>query len=335
MISSFLFSYTIHLIASIFVIGSIIGSLLGGFQTKYLGRKHSMMLDCVIMLGGLICIALANSFPLLLVGRLLTGYSNGSNKTSILPYTSEISQPQVRKLTGMLFSLFEQTGMSFIYMLGALLDWRTAVMITTAWPIITFILLLFCPKSPTWLLVKEREQDAYDSMKRLRGDENVTIAEVNRIKKNLEEQKSVKPGAANTSFYKRISNVLFRGTFLRPFCIIVVLYGIGLQWTGAPFLSFYLVYVIKKNQIEVNPYWISAGIFGYRLCVCLLTTFISPFVRRRRLFLVSSFILATGGLMLGTIAYFLTLSWYLEAQEHYPVLKWLPILAIAILYTGK
>ena len=146
MINSFLFLYTIHLIASIFVIGSIIGSLLGGFQTKYLGRKHSMMLDCVIMLGGLICIALANSFPLLLVGRLLTGYSNGSNKTSILPYTSEISQPQIRKLTGMLFSLFEQTGMSFIYMLGALLDWRTAVMITTAWPIITFILLLFVRK---------------------------------------------------------------------------------------------------------------------------------------------------------------------------------------------
>ena len=123
-------------------------------------------------------------------------------------------------------------------------------MITTAWPIITFMLLAFCPKSPTWLLIKEREQDAFDSMKRLRGDENVTIAEVNRIKKNLEKQKSIQPGAVNTSLYERISNVLFRGTFLRPFCIIVVLYGIGLQWTGAPFLSFYLVYVIKKMDLS-------------------------------------------------------------------------------------
>ena len=102
--------------------GSIVGSVIGGFQTKYLGRKYSMMIDCVITLGGLICIRLANSFPLLLVGRLLTGYSNGSNKTSILPYTSEISQPQIRKFTGTLFSLFEQSGMAFIYMLGAVFD---------------------------------------------------------------------------------------------------------------------------------------------------------------------------------------------------------------------
>ena len=320
--------------ASSFVIGSIIGSILGGFQTKYLGRKYSMMLDCVTTLSGLICIHLAQSFPLLLVGRLLTGYSNGSNKTSILPYTSEISQPRVRKFTGMLFSLFEQSGMAFIYMLGAILEWRTAVLITSAWPIITFILLIFCPQSPTWLIIKGREQDAYKSLKRLRKDENVTQVEIDRIKKNLEKQRSGQEGNDNSSFKERVSGLLFRGTFLRPFCIIVVLYGIGLQWTGAPFLSFYLVYVIKKNNIEVNPYWISAGIFAYRLCICILTTLVSPFVRRRRLFLVSSFILATGGLLLGTIAYLLTLSWYLEIQEKYLILRWLPIAAIALLYTG-
>ena len=286
------------------------------------------------MLGGLVLIALANSFPLLIVGRLLTGYSNGSNKTSILPYTSEISQPHIRKLTGMLFSLFEQSGMAFIYMLGALLEWRTAVMITTAWPIITFILLLFCPKSPTWLLMKEREQDAYKSMKRLRKDDTVTQLEIDRIKMNLQKQKSVQSGSNSNSFCHRVSSIVFRGTFLRPLCIIVVLYGIGLQWTGVPFLSFYLVYVIKKNHIEVNPYWISAGIFAYRLCICILTTFVAPFVRRRKLFLVSSFILSTGALMLGTNAYLLTLSWYLEIQEQYPALRWLPIVAIAIIYTG-
>ena len=50
------------IVASSFVIGSIIGSIIGGFQTKYLGRKYSMMVDCVITLAGLISIRLANSF---------------------------------------------------------------------------------------------------------------------------------------------------------------------------------------------------------------------------------------------------------------------------------
>ena len=38
--------------------------------------------------------------------------------------------------------------------------------------------------------------------------------------------------------------------------------------------------------------------------------------------------------MLGTNAYLLTLTWYLEIQEQYPALRWLPIVAIAIIYTG-
>ena len=335
MLSDDTLSTFLTFIASIFVIGSIIGSVAGGFQTKYLGRKYSMMLDCLITLSGLVCIRLSQSFSMLLIGRFITGYSNGSNKTSILPYTSEICQPQIRKFTGTLFSLFEQSGMAFIYMLGALLDWKTAVLVTTVWPCITFTLLVFCPQSPTWLMVNGREKDAYKTMKRLRGNEPITKCELERIQKNIEKQPNHHQSTSqNASVYKRVSDLIICGTFLRPFLIIVVLYAIGLQWTGAPFLSFYLVYVIKQNNISVNPYWISAGLFGYRVCLSVLSSLITPFTPRRRLFLCTSFILATGGLLIGTIAHLSNISWFIDAQNNYPIMKWLPILSIGVLYTG-
>ena len=293
------------------------------------------MVDCVITLVGLICIRLANSFPLLFVGRLLTGYSNGSNKTSILPYTSEVSQPQIRKFTGTLFSLFEQSGMAFIYMLGAVFDWRTAVLITTIWPCLTFILLIFCPQSPTWLMIKGRESDAHKSMKRLRGDKDIIRIELLRIRQNLDNQNGQhRNGDHNISLYKRITSLLLRGTFLRPFLVIIVIYAIGLQWTGPPFLSFYLVYVIKQNNISLNPYWISAGLFCYRVCLCVMSSIVAPFMPRRRLFLCTSFILATGGLLIGIIAHISKLAWYIEIQDSYPILRWLPVLTIGVLYTG-
>ena len=301
-----------------------------------MGRKYSMMVDCAITLAGLISIRLANSFVLLFVGRLLTGYSDGSNKTSILPYTSEISQPQIRKFTGSLFNLFYSCGFAFMFMLGALFDWRTVVSITTVWPCLIFILLAFCPKSPTWLLINGRETDAYNAMKKLRGDESIVKIELLRVRQNLEKQEGQnRSEGQNASLYKRIKRLLFRGTFLRPFLVIIVIYGIGFCWSGPLFLSFYMVYIVKKSDLPLNPYWISSGLCFYRLFLSILSSIIAPFMPRRKLFLCTSFILATGGLLIGTIGYLSELTWYIETQDSYPALRWLPILSIGVLYTGR
>ena len=294
-----------------------------------------MMVDCAILLCGLIFLRLGNSFPLLLIGRFLTGYPNGSNKTSILCYTSETNQPQIRNVTGTLFALFEQSGFAFIYILGAMFDWRFAVTLTMIWPILTFLLLIPCPQSPTWLLNKGRINEARAALVKLRGCPNIAEEELKRLVKNLEEQKENSKRAYVNSIWERTYRLVSRGTFLRPFSIIVVLYAVGLQWTGAPYLSFYLVYVIKKSSISVNPYWVSAGIFIYRIPLSLLSTLVSSKVPRRYLVLSTSLMLAIGAFSIGTTAYLSTTPWFLEYEESYPILKWLSVMSIGILYTGR
>ena len=56
--------------ASIFVVGCLTGSLVGGYQCEHLGRRKSMMLDSVLMLAGFVCVAIAPNVEVFLLGEL-------------------------------------------------------------------------------------------------------------------------------------------------------------------------------------------------------------------------------------------------------------------------
>ena len=60
----------LHITASIFVVGCLTGSLVGGYQCEHLGRRKSMMLDSVLMLAGFVCQAMAPNVEVFLLGEL-------------------------------------------------------------------------------------------------------------------------------------------------------------------------------------------------------------------------------------------------------------------------
>ena len=52
-------------------------SVIGGYQSDVIGRRKSMMIDCVVMAVGFILISVSSTVEFLLIGRLLTGHSAG------------------------------------------------------------------------------------------------------------------------------------------------------------------------------------------------------------------------------------------------------------------
>ena len=82
------------------VLGSLTGALCGGIQSGKMGRKKSLMVDSFNFVLGTLLVALAPNFYVMLLGRFIHGHSSASGMVAILIYTSEISQPQVRKTTG-------------------------------------------------------------------------------------------------------------------------------------------------------------------------------------------------------------------------------------------
>ena len=142
----------------------------------------------------------------ILIGRFLCGHVCASALTNIPAYTSEICQPEVRKITGSLvrfdechliytsnqllalkimqhpYDLYKPKiskvlfkvmttftiGFSLMLVLGGLMYWRWACLLVASFPALTLLMTLIIPESPIWLMLKDQDQRATEALVRLR-----------------------------------------------------------------------------------------------------------------------------------------------------------------------
>ena len=321
--------------ASLYVIGAFIGSLGGGLQSEYLGRKYSIIINNVVVLIGLLCLRFSNSLPLLLIGRILTGYSNGANRSCLGPYTSEVCQPSIRKTTATFSILFYTLGYAILFWLGVELHWRDVLSIVIAFPCVFSLVMCISPKSPTWLMNKGLSEKALAEMTRLRGNVDAANMEIDRLKHNMKQQQQQSYKSSKDTFIlKRLILAFKQETFLRPFTVLLIITTLGFHWTGSPTLSFYLVTTLQKSNLPIEPYTAAAIISCYRLGATILCTFISTCIRRRPLYIGCCIANAIGCFLLGTSAYLITVEDYTKLQDDYEFIRWFPFLAILLMYTG-
>ena len=154
---------------------------------------------------------------------------------------------------------------------GALFPWRWAVGSCLIAPIACFFLLLVCPETPVWYMTKGRSEDARQALIRLRGSDNMDIveSEFNRIElciKIEEKEKEINnsSGKTQSKFKQLTSNFPTDMSFWKPFGFLMVLFALGLEWTGFPAIGFYMVPLLKKSKIPFDPFWASAMLASYR-----------------------------------------------------------------------
>ena len=94
------------------------GSICGGWQCGKFGRKKSLMFDSFFLIVGILMSAFAPNFYVLLAARVLLGHFICSSMVSAPIYTSEISQPMVRKITGSFTIIGYTTGHALAVILG-------------------------------------------------------------------------------------------------------------------------------------------------------------------------------------------------------------------------
>ena len=69
-------------------------------------------------------------------------------------YVSEISDPNWRTSFGGSIGFCFLMGTLVVYTLGAFCHWRTLAWISAVFPILSFVIGIFSPESPTWLVTK-------------------------------------------------------------------------------------------------------------------------------------------------------------------------------------
>ena len=119
------------------------------------------------------------------------------------------------------------------YFTGASLSWRVAIGFFLIPPAISFVILFLSPKSPVWLISCNRHKEAIESLTILRGQENQEIVKIET--KQIEQTFEANQNESETSWASRLRqfvSLLKDPTFLKPFSILLLLFPIGMSWSG-------------------------------------------------------------------------------------------------------
>ena len=146
---------------SIALIGTVIGALLGAIPSDRLGRKKTLYLIAFLYLISSIGTALAGSWYIFLLFRLLGGLGVGASSVTAPIYISEISPAARRgKLVGLfqfnvVFGIVISYFSNYLIGQGGEYSWRLMLGIQAIPSALFLILLRFVPESPRWLITKK------------------------------------------------------------------------------------------------------------------------------------------------------------------------------------
>jgi hypothetical protein len=219
-----------------------------------------------------------------------------------------------------------------MFVIGALVPWHIAVIVTLIWPILSFICIMtFCPESPVWLLNKGKDELAEKSLMILRGDEKIVQNELKLLKSALKEMEMYNNDSGEqASGVQEVLELLKDKAFLKPFGILLVLYVFTVNWGGSPSLSFYMIILLQKSNFHYDSYAMGASLSVFRSIIIILSTGFTSKMRRRPLFLICGVFHLIG---MATIGIYNFLNEDGRLEKAFSLAQWIPIIAILLIYS--
>ncbi|KAL8166617.1 hypothetical protein V2J09_008116 [Rumex salicifolius] len=173
------------LFGSLCTAGGLLGSILSGSITDYLGRRKTMGVTALVCLIGWIAIAFSEAVWSLYIGRLLVGAGMGLISYVVPIYVAEIATKNLRGGAVLSYMLVICCGIALMFFVGLVVSWRVLALIATVPCIVQITALPFIPESPRWLMKVGREKEFEESLQRLRGDKVDITLEASEIKIGL------------------------------------------------------------------------------------------------------------------------------------------------------
>jgi sugar porter (SP) family MFS transporter len=220
------------------LLGCVIGVLIVGRLTDWLGRRRMFVASAVIFLVSALWCYSAASVSQLVMARILGGMGVGFASLLVPVYIAEISPPRSR---GALVSLHQfgiVTGMTLAYLANAWIGragdaqwladrgWRLMLLACGIPAGIFLVLTLLMPESPRWLVKRGRMAEALVVLRRLRG-ERLALDEAREIRQAMGHEQ----GRMKELFRKGVRGVIFMAMTLALFQAIT---GINVIMYYAP-----------------------------------------------------------------------------------------------------
>jgi len=171
------------LTTALLIPGAVVGSFLSGWMADTIGRKWTIIVAQAFTISGAIlstaCVA-ASAPEMLMIGRLLVGFTSGYSTTVTPMILSEIAPSKYRGAFGTVHQLSATIGifLASVFGLRQLLGtqelWQYILLLEMFPAIVTIAVLPCLPETPRFLLLVRRDEPgALKAMKFYRKSENV------------------------------------------------------------------------------------------------------------------------------------------------------------------
>ena len=284
--------------------------MVAGPLSDRFGRRAMLRIAAILYAVSAIFSALAPDFNSLVIARMIGGLGVGASLILAPMYIAEISPPKIRGrmvsfnqlnivigislafFTNYLILVFGQSGAPWAKAIGLdIYNWRWMLGLETLPAIIYFSGLFFVPRSPRWLIMKNREEDAIRIMREFNSEEQVQ-EDIQAIEKSIKSNENKEKIRIAELFKPALTLVLTIGI------VIAILQ----QITGINSVFFYAPMIFEQSGIGTDASFVQAILVGLTNLVftVLAMAFIDRFGRKPLLVIgvsgiaICMFILAYG-----------------------------------------
>ncbi|CAI6340700.1 unnamed protein product [Periconia digitata] len=272
-------------------LGALLGVALGGWLLDKIGRKLCLVIGSIIGAVGILIFVISNRPAnkdgrriMILVAKVLQGFGLGMIKIETFTYLSEVVPVSLKGAVFSLVPVFtllgqliggvvcvamasNKTPASYLIAMGS--QWALALP--------PFILAIFIPESPAYLLNKKNPQGALQSLKRLMGSEKEAHAALIKLQRAIEEESKT---SAKARYIETVKGTNLRRTLIIMFAgAVETLWGLPLLSTVSLFLKvlgmpettaliFFVVGVIVGLLANIGSAWTLSHIGRRKLMYC-------------------------------------------------------------------
>ncbi|KAJ4842035.1 putative polyol transporter 3 [Turnera subulata] len=330
----------VEVLVGILNICALVGSLLAGRTSDYIGRRYTIVVSCIIFMLGSILMGYGPNYGVLMAGRCTAGIGVGFALMIAPVYSAEVSSPSSR---GFLTSLPE-LGISIGILLGYIsnvvfgkltlkLGWRLMLGVAAIPSLFLIFAILKMPESPRWLVMQGRLGEAKRILLKVSNSKEEAEARLRDIKiaAGIDEfctDEIVKLDPETKSHGEGV----WRELLVRPTKAVryILIAAIGIHFfehaVGIEAVVLYSPRIFKKAGVTNREKLLLAtvGVGLTKFTFVLISTFLVDRVGRRRLLLVS-----TSGIVVALAS----LATCLTIVEHHQGQKLLWALSLSIVST--
>lgn len=246
------------------------GMIVAGPTSDIYGRRRILKYAAILFTVSAVGSALATTFFWLIIFRMIGGLGVGAALIIAPMYIAEVAPPEKRGQLVSFNQLNIVIGISIAFFTNYLIlklgdsdatwaktlgfnkwNWRWMLGLEALPAILYYMGLFIVPRSPRWLMTKNRKEEALDVMKKVVAEEKAEL-QIRKVEKSIFDDKNKEKSKLTDIFKKSMRKVI----------VIGLIVGIFQQIVGINAVLFYAPMIFEQTGIGTDASFIQAALVG-------------------------------------------------------------------------